>query len=510
MLRILLRGRWLLPTGASWCRFAQEPFRVGVFTPLAQGATDDSVSDLNGSENRSLSSSMRSSYIDQAVVATGSPNGGIFIGGNERLSRKSRERAYRDPVHDFITLTDPLFVALIDTPEFQRLRRIRQLGATHGTYHGAEHSRFGHSLGVLWIMHKVLRRLRNLGLTIDEETETVAYAAALLHDVGHGPYSHALETRITPGVDHEAWTLRILEGDTNIRRILASYDSSLPAKVASVIEGSWTGPKFVRSLVTSQLDVDRMDYLIRDSLYTGVTYGRYDLERLINTLWVVNEELVLMTKGIVAAEEYILARYFMYWQVYFHKTTRGHEHLMRQIWQRATDLAADGSLPGGNSPAPLHKFLVGGGDVATFLAIDDYDVMYAIKQWIDHPDEILRDLCRRFLHRDLLKPVFREAHESLPLERSEDAAEIVRRAGWDPTYYLVIDRTSDVAYDYYTTPDAGGVRRKPILALNEAGIPQEIATLSHTIAALATRRRVAVNLYVPSDCAAAVRDLFDA
>lgn len=413
-------------------------------------------------------------------------------------------------MHDFITLTDPLLLALIDTPEFQRLRRIRQLGATHGTYHGAEHSRFGHSLGVLWIMHKVLRRLRNLGVRIDADTETVAYAAALLHDIGHGPYSHALENRITPNIDHEDWTLRILQGETHIRRILATHDPALPEKVASVIDGSWAGPKFVRSLVTSQLDVDRMDYLIRDSLYTGVTYGRYDLERLINTFWVVDDELVLMTKGIVAAEEYILARYFMYWQVYFHKTTRGQEHLMRQIWQRAVDLAADSKEFGSETPWALRRFLTGQGDLATYLAIDDYDLMYALKTWAQHDDGILQDLCRRFLHRDLLKPVFRVAHESMSLDRSEEAADIVRKAGWDPKYYLVVDRTSDVAYDYYTAPDAVGVRRKPILALNEAGVPQEIATLSHTIAAVATRRRVAINLYVPSDCVTSVRSLFDA
>lgn len=428
------------------------------------------------------------------------------------MLRNRREIAYRDPVHDFITLNDALLARLIDSPEFQRLRRIRQLGATHGTYHGAEHSRFGHSLGVLWIMYKVIKRLRNLGIPIDDRCATVAYVAALLHDVGHGPYSHALERHITPGLDHEEWSKRILLGDTNIRAILSAYDAALPEQVASVIDGTWTGPQFVRSLVSSQLDVDRMDYLIRDSLYTGVTYGRYDLERLINTLTVVDEEIVLMTKGIVAAEEYTLARYFMYWQVYFHKTTRGHEHLMRQIWRRASDLAATDSASLRDTPPSLRRFLSGEGDLAAYLSIDDHDVLYAIKVWSGHRDPILSNLCQRFLHRDLLKAVFKVAHESLTLERLDEAAETVQAAGWDPDYYLIVDRTSDVAYDYYTATDPAGdgARKKPILALNEAGVPQEIATLSHTIAAVATRRKVAVNVYVPGDCVKAVRLLFDA
>lgn len=418
----------------------------------------------------------------------------------------SPERAYRDPVHDFITLSDPMLIALIDSPEFQRLRRIRQLGASHGTYHGAEHSRFGHSLGVLWVMHKVLRRLKSLGVEIDAWSQQVAYVAALLHDVGHGPFSHALETYMTPGMDHEDWSCQIILGETVVHRILHAYDPALPQDVASVIDGSWTGPQFVRSLVSSQLDVDRMDYLIRDSLYTGVTYGRFDLERLINTLWVVDQKIVLLRKGIVAAEEYILARYFMYWQVYFHKTTRGQEHLMRQAWRRAVHLESEGRLGSEGLSRHLKAFLQGGTvNLSTYLRVDDYDLMAAIKAWVEHPDPILSDLSRRYVQRDLLKSVFKVAHEDIDLARVGDVAEIVRAHGWDPDYYLIVDTTSDVAYDYYTAPDGNGARRKPILALDESGDPQEIATLSHTIAAVATRRRVAVNLYVPQECVAAVR-----
>lgn len=420
----------------------------------------------------------------------------------------SVERAYRDPVHDFITLTDPMLIALIDTPEFQRLRRIRQLGASNGTYHGAEHSRFGHSLGVLWVMHKVMRRLKNQGVEIDAWSEQVAYVAALLHDIGHGPFSHALEECLTPGQDHEHWSRHIILGDTAVNRILRSRDPQLPSAVASVLSGEWGGPRLVRSLVSSQLDVDRMDYLLRDSLYTGVTYGLFDLERLINTLWVVDQELVLLRKGIVAAEEYILARYFMYWQVYFHKTTRGQELLLRQVWRRATHLAEEGRLGGEGVSRHLYRLVQGEADLGTYLQVDDFDVMAAIKSWTDHPDPILADLSRRFVDRALLKSVFRVAHEAIDLALVDDAAAILRGNGWDPDYYLLVDRTKDVAYDYYTQPNGDEVRRKPILALDEFGRPQEIATLSHTIAAVATRRRVAVNIYVPEECVGAVRELF--
>src|SRR5690606_11264322 len=157
----------------------------------------------------------------------------------------TRERWYRDPVHDFITLKEPLFLDLIDTPEFQRLRRIRQLGASFGTYHGAEHSRFGHSLGVLWVMIRILERLRTLGIEVDPQWCTVAKAAALLHDVGHGPFSHALEGVLTPGQNHEDWTRRILLGPGAVHDLLRDHDPDLPAKVVAVIGGAPGAPGFI-------------------------------------------------------------------------------------------------------------------------------------------------------------------------------------------------------------------------------------------------------------------------
>lgn len=420
-----------------------------------------------------------------------------------------REQSYRDPVHDFITLREPLFLQLVDTPEFQRLRRIRQLGASSGTYHGAEHSRFGHSLGAHWIMGKILDRFRHIGVEIDNEAIVAARAAALLHDVGHGPFSHALEGQLTPGIDHEAWTRRIVLEPTGINRCLRRYSASLPQDVADVLAGVYQGPPFLSDLVSSQLDVDRMDYLIRDSIYTGVTYGHFDLGRLINTLLVYDGQVVTLAKGVVAVEEYLLARYFMYWQVYLHKTTRCQELVMSRMWQRARDLWQDGALPADEVPQRLIPFLRGDATLGEFLLIDDYDLVSAAKDWITSSDPILADLAQRFLHRRLLKPVFKVPHEEVPAEKLAEVEEFLREEGWPPEYYLLVDDVSGVAYDIYR-PDARGERTKPILALDESGRPQEITRLSPTMRALSSAPRVAKNLFAPEPVVERVRAMLTA
>ncbi len=416
-----------------------------------------------------------------------------------------REQSFRDPVHDFITLSDPLFLDLIDTPEVQRLRRIRQLGASYGTYHGAEHSRFGHSLGVLWVMIKILERFRVIGVELDEEVATIAKAAALLHDVGHGPFSHALEGLLTPGVDHEDWTLRVLLEPGPVHDRLKKYSSTLPELVARVVEGRFDQPRWVTDLVSSQMDVDRMDYLIRDSVYTGVTYGHFDLPRLINTLQVDEEgRVVCSTKGVSAVEEYLLARYFMYWQVYLHKTTRSHELTLSGMWRRALHLWRDGKLSEADVPPSLVPILRGSPTLGEYLALDDSDIIVAAKSWLNSRDEILADLAGRVIHRRLLKSVFKAPHSTIPKDRLPLVRELVRSRGWDPEYYLLVDDVSGVAYDLYD-PDALSEHKQPILALDEAGNPQEITRLSTTMRALAAGPRTAVNVFAPQEVVADVR-----
>lgn len=394
-----------------------------------------------------------------------------------------------DPVHGFIIIRRRWLLDLIDTPEFQRLRRIRQLGSSLGTYHGAEHTRFGHSLGALHIMERILHRLDEVSGPLDEETTAVALAAALLHDVGHGPFSHALEYLLTPGVGHEQWTQRVLLEDTHIRRVLASVDPELPGRVAAVLAGR-SGPVWVSRLVSSQLDVDRMDYLLRDSLFTGAEYGRFQLDRIIHTLVLDGQEVAVQVKGINAIEEYVLARHFMYWRVYLHKTVRGAEMMLRAAVQRARQLGELGE------PVTLREY----------LALDDADLLVALKRWTSLSDPVLADLSGRYLTRRLLKPVYTVPPEQLPDQALAAARDVVAGAGFDPDYYCLVDSTSNVPYAPYVPPNgsASGASQ-PILVVDGRGNVTEISSLSPLIQAVAGRTVRAVNVYVPEECRREVR-----
>src|SRR5918993_1250994 len=256
------------------------------------------------------------------------------------------ERIYRDPVHNIIHLrTDSdegeLMMRLIDAGEFQRLRRIKQLGLGLYTYQGAEHSRFTHSLGALHLMTRVLDRLGET-YSIDPDDRIAARAAALLHDVGHGSFSHVMEKVLN--FHHEHWTVQvILDQHSEIAELLRSHSSDLPLKVASIIEGTFQ-PSALAQLVSSQLDVDRMDYLLRDSLMTGAKYGIYDLEWIINALSIDEEgdRIYVAARGLYAVEEYLQARYYMFRQVYFHRTLRSAEAVLRSILRRALNLLDSG------------------------------------------------------------------------------------------------------------------------------------------------------------------------
>jgi HD superfamily phosphohydrolase len=366
------------------------------------------------------------------------------------------ERIYRDPVHNIIRLrTDTregrLMIALVDAPEFQRLRRIKQLGLALFTYQGAEHSRFTHSLGVL---HLITRVLDKLGETypIDEEDRAAARAAALLHDIGHGSFSHVFEHVL--GFHHEDWTVRaVLDEGTEINQVLRDYSPRMPQRVAEVIEGTFK-PSFLAQLVSSQLDCDRMDYLLRDSLMTGAKYGVFDLEWIINALAVDESEdrLYVTARGLYAVEEYLQARYYMFRQVYFHRTLRSAEVVLRAVLRRALELVAAGEqvwcAPGTAFEKVLHRAPL---TLADHLEMDDSDVLFHLKQWQRDTDPVLRDLARRFVGRRLFKAVDLD----MPSEERADflraAREAVVRAGFDPAYYFIEDQAGDVPYySYYT------------------------------------------------------------
>jgi len=346
-------------------------------------------------------------------------------------------------------------VRLIDAPEFQRLRRIKQLGLAMFTYQGAEHSRFTHSLGVLHLMTRVLDRLREQ-YTIAEEDRAATRAAALLHDIGHGSFSHVMEKVL--GFHHEAWTVRVvLSDETEVGKVLRSYSSQLPDRVAAIIEGRFQ-PSALGQLVSSQLDVDRMDYLLRDSLMTGAKYGIYDLEWIINALQIdeAGDRIYVAARGLYAVEEYLQARYYMFRQVYFHRTLRSAEAVLKSALRRALALLEAGDevwcAPGTAFEKVLRRERL---TLSEHLEMDDSDVLFHVKQWQNSGDKILGDLSRRFIGRRLFKAIDLDMPEDERAHFLTAAREKVERAGFDPTYYFMEDHTGDIPYyNYYSAEGA--------------------------------------------------------
>jgi uncharacterized protein len=366
------------------------------------------------------------------------------------------ERIYRDPVHNIIRLqTDSdegeLMMRLIDTPEFQRLRRIKQLGLGLYTYQGAEHSRFTHSLGAFHLMTRVLDRLGER-YRIEEGDRAAVRAAALLHDVGHGSFSHVMEKVL--GFHHEKWTVQVLlSEDTEIGQLLRAHSTELPAKVAAVIEGKFQ-PAALAQLVSSQLDVDRMDYLLRDSLMTGAKYGIYDLEWIINALAIDEESdrIYVAARGLYAVEEYLQARYYMFRQVYFHRTLRSAEAVLRSILRRALEVLENGRPVWYAPDTAFEKVLRRQPlTIGEHLEVDDSDVLFHVKQWQRSEDAILKDLSRRFVNRRLFKAIDLDMPEAERRDFLAAARSCIDRAGFNPEYYFIEDRASDVPYyNYYT------------------------------------------------------------
>src|SRR5687767_11044664 len=391
------------------------------------------------------------------------------------------ERIYRDPVHNIIRLQTnsdegELMMRLIDTGEFQRLRRIKQLGLGLYTYQGAEHSRFTHSLGAFHLMTRVLDRLSDR-YAISSADRIAARAAALLHDVGHGSFSHVMEKVLS--FHHERWTVDvILNESSEIGTLLRSHSPDLPAKVASIIEGTFQ-PAALAQLVSSQLDVDRMDYLLRDSLMTGAKYGIYDLEWIINALAIEEEKdrIYVGARGLYAVEEYLQARYYMFRQVYFHRTLRSAEAVLRSTLRRALNLLDEGESVWYAADTAFEKVLRKAPlTVSEHLEVDDSDVLFHVKQWQRATDPILKDLSCRFTGRRLFKAIDLDMPHSEQAEFLSAARQCVARAGFDPDYYFIEDRATDVPYyNYYT---AEGTEPKTRIYVEDGYARPEIREIS--------------------------------
>ena len=315
------------------------------------------------------------------------------------MAQTNKLKVFNDPIYGFIGTPNELIFSLIAHPYFQRLRRISQMGMSYLVYPGAHHTRFHHALGSMHLMTKAIQTLRWKNIEISETEETGLLCAILLHDIGHGPFSHALEGFVVPDWSHEQLSLEFM------RFLNQEFDGRLDTAIA-IFKGEYPKP-FLNQLVSSQLDMDRLDYLKRDSFYSGVTEGNINSERLISMLNVVEGHLVVEEKGIYAVEKFLMARRFMYWQVYLHKTGLGAEQMLIRIMKRARELLLIGKELQGSgaflfflekTKAPVFDELV----LDKFAQLDDVDILSAIKSWQHHEDFILSKLCKMLLNRNLL------------------------------------------------------------------------------------------------------------
>ncbi len=315
------------------------------------------------------------------------------------MVQTNKLKVFNDPIYGFIGTPNELIFSLIGHPYFQRLRRISQMGMSYLVYPGAHHTRFHHALGSMHLMTKAIQTLRWKNIEISEEEETGLLCAILLHDIGHGPFSHALEGFVISNWSHELLSLEFM------RSLNKEFDGRLDTAIA-IFKGEYPKP-FLNQLVSSQLDMDRLDYLKRDSFYSGVTEGNINSERLISMLNVVDGHLVVEEKGIYAVEKFLMARRFMYWQVYLHKTGLGAEQMLIRIMKRARELLSMGKELYGSDAFLffLNKTTAPNFDdfmLDKFAQLDDVDVLSAIKSWQQHEDFVLSKLCKMLLNRNLL------------------------------------------------------------------------------------------------------------
>lgn len=329
-----------------------------------------------------------------------------------------------DPVHGFITIDDELVYKIIAHPYYQRLRRIHQMALAHLVYPGAVHTRLHHSLGAYHLMCNALYELKNKGTDITPEEEQAAKVAILLHDIGHGPFSHALESVLIEGISHEAISLLLMQ------ELNKQFNGQLA--LALEIFTNRYKKKFLYQLISGQLDVDRMDYLSRDSFFSGVSEGVIGYDRIIKMLIVHNGELMVEEKAIYSIEKFLVARRLMYWQVYLHKTVLCAEQMLQRIVKRAKYIHATTSQP-------LNKFINNPSqelNLKEFCDLDDYDVLSAIKEWSNHEDKVLSFLCRGINNRDLLKvkfssePINKEVLEQKTAEAMNKLGISSEDAGW--------------------------------------------------------------------------------
>ena len=396
----------------------------------------------------------------------------------------AEEKVFKDPIHKYVHVKDQLIWDLIKTKEFQRLRRIKQLGTLYLAFHTAEHSRFGHSLGVYEIVRRMIDESFVGREAWNNKDRPLALCAALLHDLGHGPFSHSFEKIFN--TDHEAFTQEIITGNTEVNEVLSRVSETFPQEVADVINKTHKN-KLVISMISSQIDADRMDYLQRDAYFTGVSYGTFDMERILRLMRPSKDEVLIKESGMHAVENFIMSRYQMYWQIYFHPVSRGGEVLLNNCLKRVKQLYKE-DYQFKMYPKEFIPFFEGTITIDQYVELDEVTVLFYLKKWIHEEDEILSDLARRFINRDLFKYI--------PFDGSiitiTELQDLFIEGGIDPEYYFVSEAFSDLPYDY----DRPGSNRQPIHLLRQNGSIKEISSQSLVISSITGINREDYKLYL--------------
>lgn len=368
------------------------------------------------------------------------------------MSEINKLKIFNDPIYGFITIPNALIYDLIQHPYFQRLRRISQMGLSYLVYPGANHTRFHHALGCMHIMQKAVETLRFKGVSISQEEENALYIAILLHDIGHGPFSHAMERSIVEDVHHEAISLLFMN------QLNKEFNGQLSLAI-QVFQGDYHR-KFMLQLISSQLDMDRMDYLKRDSFYSGVAEGNVNSERLIQMMNVVNDVLVIEEKGIYSVEKFLMSRRLMYWQAYLHKTSLVAELILTKVLKRAKELTEKGIILPCSEPLKFfmqNKIIADTFDsknLDLFSQLDDFDIISALKSWQYQDDFILSSLSKMIINRDLLK--IKVSNEKISTEELQDLKECFASKNnisiSDTGYFIFKGKIKNQAYSKEAEP----------------------------------------------------------
>ena len=365
------------------------------------------------------------------------------------LSSANKRKIFNDPVYGFITIPNELLFDIIEHPYFQRLRRIRQLGLSHLVYPGALHTRFHHSLGAMYLMRQAIATLKDKGNQITDDESCGAAIAILLHDIGHGPYSHTLEHSIVNGITHEDLSALYMD------RLNDIFNGQLQTGI-EIFRDQYP-KKFLHKLVSSQLDMDRLDYLKRDSFFTGVSEGIINADRIIKMLQIVDDELVVEAKGIYSIEKFLIARRLMYWQVYLHKTVLSAEYMLMKVLKRAKLLASQGVELFATSA--LSTFLYNDYNkndfqhkpelLDIFSQLDDFDILTSLKEWVHHPDKILAYLSHCIVNRRLFRvEIQAEEFDTGNLEKlKQQAQKEFGVSEEESNYFVFTDSSSNYAYN---------------------------------------------------------------